>query len=520
MTALPILWPVDRVGTLGGQRWLVPLGFVVASTLVLWATHDVLGDDPHITFTYSRNLADGHGFVFNIGDRTLSTTTPLTALVMTIPSGLGLDVALSGIVTSVLAAIAIGVVLYLNLRPLVGGLAAVSGALLAILHPFAITTVSNEMLPYVALALWSMHWAVRGRSILAMVVVALCTLTRPDGVIALGIVVAILGYRLWRRHQRGEASTLRSEIVRPMAAAAFVLGPWLVFATLYFGSPVPVTLRAKRNQRDAGLGGGFVSMLRERFDELLDGRGYVVAAVVGAVGLLAAGWVLLVDRRDQRSGEAADLWLPESATIAVFLGWNTLYALGYIVVGVTAYSWYASPLIVSMAILTGFAVMGLQRLITVLTRSSVAGTIAGAGAGLVMLAPLAVDVVEYRDRPPYRADLYPDVGRWLATHVPPDSTVGTLEVGIIGYNAHRTIIDFAGLIQPEVADSADPSLGFDGLALEAWHRFQPEFVAMLRPGLAPLMADADFQSRCSVVATFEQPDLADVMDIYDCRTSQ
>ena len=42
--------------------------------------------------------------------------------------------------------------------------------------------------------------------------------------------------------------------------------------------------------------------------------------------------------------------------------------------------------------------------------------------------------------------MYGVVGDWLQDHTPPHATVGTLEVGIIGYYSQRSMVDFAGLI--------------------------------------------------------------------------
>jgi hypothetical protein len=39
-------------------------------------------DDTYITFRYSLNLASGHGFVYNLGEHVLGTTTPLWTLVL------------------------------------------------------------------------------------------------------------------------------------------------------------------------------------------------------------------------------------------------------------------------------------------------------------------------------------------------------------------------------------------------------------------------------------------------------
>ena len=62
-------------------------------------------------------------------------------------------------------------------------------------------------------------------------------------------------------------------------------------------------------------------------------------------------------------------------------------------------------------------------------------------------------VVQHPDQ---RLSIYPRVGEWLRTHTGPNATVGTLEVGMVGFYSQRPMIDFAGLIQPETALQLGP----------------------------------------------------------------
>jgi len=55
------------------------IGLVGLLTAAFW---DYTQDDVFITYTYSRNLAQGNGFVFNPGERVQGTTTPLYTFLM------------------------------------------------------------------------------------------------------------------------------------------------------------------------------------------------------------------------------------------------------------------------------------------------------------------------------------------------------------------------------------------------------------------------------------------------------
>ena len=67
---------------------------------------------------------------------------------------------------------------------------------------------------------------------------------------------------------------------------------------------------------------------------------------------------------------------------------------------------------------------------------------------------------------------------WLRANTPPEATVGALEVGIIGFQSQRKMVDFAGLIQPKVAEQIKPGTAFEGPALWAIERYRPDYVVM------------------------------------------
>src|SRR5215212_8222761 len=54
---------------------------LVASAL-FWLFRNHGYDDPYITYRYASNLAHAAGFVYNAGERILSTTTPLYTLIL------------------------------------------------------------------------------------------------------------------------------------------------------------------------------------------------------------------------------------------------------------------------------------------------------------------------------------------------------------------------------------------------------------------------------------------------------
>jgi len=59
------------------------IALLLAASLILGVyLGDMALDDPFVTYRYARNVRQGMGLVYNAGERVLSTTSPLFALVL------------------------------------------------------------------------------------------------------------------------------------------------------------------------------------------------------------------------------------------------------------------------------------------------------------------------------------------------------------------------------------------------------------------------------------------------------
>ncbi|HJW82830.1 MAG TPA: hypothetical protein VJ754_00870, partial [Anaerolineae bacterium] len=93
------------------------------------------------------------------------------------------------------------------------------------------------------------------------------------------------------------------------------------------------------------------------------------------------------------------------------------------------------------------------------------------------------------------------VGEWLRAQTPADASVGVMEVGVIGYYAERRMVDFLGLLQPEVADA----LGRRDIYWSIPHTL-PDYLVLtaINPLYSyDLLADTWFQAMYSPAAQFE-----------------
>ena len=116
-----------------------------------------------------------------------------------------------------------------------------------------------------------------------------------------------------------------------------------------------------------------------------------------------------------------------------------------------------------------------------------------------------------------RFPIYREVGKWLRANTPPLAKIGTLETGIIGYYAQRPMVDFAGLLQPEVAAQLATDTNYTDSAHYALERYQPEYL-VLQAGMFPEIEDYT-QKHCSVAQRFSGARYNYPRDllIYECN---
>ncbi len=229
----------------GRARWLV---WVLLGALVLLAVglrvrqHGNTVDDAYITYRYAHNLRAGHGLVYNPGEAVLGTSSPAYALLLagiaSLPGPSGLP-AISLWLNAVLdGAVAVG--LFALVVRLAGGAGGAPAAGLAVAALWAVdaksvdfSTGGMESPLFAACLVGVALLLVAGRPVAAAAVAGASVWVRPDG----GLLVAALLLAL-------VAAERRAPWREAMAAlAAPALG--LVLATLFYGDPIPASLRAK-----------------------------------------------------------------------------------------------------------------------------------------------------------------------------------------------------------------------------------------------------------------------------------
>jgi hypothetical protein len=459
--------------SLPGIRGFVLL-YTLLATIVLYLLYSNYGyDDPYITYRYAENLIHGHGFVYNPGQPILSTTTPLFTLTLALMGRFWSDLPQLANLLGAFS-IAVGALFLWDLAhtwntPLVGWIT----LLLYPTFPLLLTTIGSETPLYIALTLGCFASYARRRYTLAAGLAALTVLTRPDGL----LVPLILGLHY--------LITERRPVPWPavITFAGLVL-PWYIFSSLYFGSLIPATLAVKQQQGLMAISQRFAQGFLTTFRPYAERWDYRIEALYGLLGL---PWAILRARR----------WL-------LFLSWGGVYFVAFALLGVSRYYWYYAPFVPVIVVLAG---LGITALVS-LARQRFIWLSAPVPAMLffiLLVFPLLPGQFQAAGRIPAqisRLKIYSALGKWLDANSPPEASVGTLEVGIIGYYSHRTMVDFAGLIQPEVARQFRETTTYDDAALWATQKYRPDFL-VLQEGLFPKLEAAYIAHNCRLMTTFE-----------------
>lgn len=436
-----------RVGPLSRVERIGLVAALLLAAALMWPLQDYLTDDTFIHLQYARNLAEGHGLVFNPGERVYGCTSPLWVTLLADGIALGFD----GLQTArVLGALATlwSVVLFLQLMrrnlktPAVRAVATVAWAGHAWMLRWSLSGMETPLVVALTLAGFvafteGREWG--ARPVRTGALWALAALARPEAALLLVLWGAFL---LVDADSRAGVRRLLFGALPPL----LIYGSWLLFAGLYFGSFLPQTLVAK-----AAGPVGLVDHLRNLWRQV---------SIMGATdGVLAAVLVaaLVIGRHSVWT------WRPATQRAQRLLPWVWIVAvpLLYVARGVPVLSRYLLPL---LPVLSWLAWRAVECWSLATPAASPAAPAPRVVRRTIVLSAALAALVLAQNLVVYRAKVVPQVrsfsaglqsslipmGRWLAQHTPPGSTVATPDIGALGYFSHRRILDIGGLVTPQM----------------------------------------------------------------------
>ncbi len=232
------------------RPWALPFTIALAPLILLAWRFDFLVDDAFISFRYAKNLAAGHGLVFNVGDATRveGYTNLLWTLCLSAVHAADLDAAVWSRLLSLSSAVLLLALVtrFLARNVVAGGPATTMGAVFfATLPPVAVWSSGGlETMPF-ALAVFAVFERLLGdggrpRALQAGLAGAAAVLLRADGFVWVGLV--LLAAALFRARDRRRL--LRAVLVAS-AVAGFVASAHFLWRRGYYGEWLPNTARAK-----------------------------------------------------------------------------------------------------------------------------------------------------------------------------------------------------------------------------------------------------------------------------------
>lgn len=487
------------------------LGLVlgVRSILALFVFGFEPVDDTYITFRYARNLVEGYGLVYNLGESVLGTTSPLWALLLAGASVLGLSIPQAAFGVSIVAD-AVTSVLIIGLMQRLGASRGVAyAAALVFLFQMDYLTLARtgmETAFFLCLTTATLYGVAHYRWRLAGGLAVMAVLTRPEGGL-LVIVVLVMGYVFVRRTGQW------SPVLQGIGIMAGLGGLWLAYAVYTYGSPIPHSIVAKAHNTSEATGRFWLSTrnLAMFFAKGQLGhvaaltpsylQGNLVLTMCAAVG----GGATLVRVLRRRAGALDRLMVLGFFPVVFVSGYAASSAF-------TWYDWYYGPLYLFLSI---WAVLGVSVLAAWGRRAHRRQQWA-VGAVVVLLGLgqcWATLTVKMKAPEHHWVSLY----REVVAEVPrdPHVRVATAEIGVVGWEVWPAHVDdLAGLVNPALLETG---------RLRYVEKHAPDYLVARTDNARRFFQEAEettwFSEQYRLVRRLEDPNRSRAFVLYQARSS-
>ncbi|MHA1569563.1 MAG: hypothetical protein ACTSXZ_08835 [Alphaproteobacteria bacterium] len=404
-------------------------------------------DDAFISFRYARNLADGHGLVYNIGERVEGYSNTLFVLLLALLARLGMMITTAATWLGIIfhagtVALALAYMRRVLSEPLLRPLP-MFALLFLILHPseiaYALSGMEASMAAFwLLLAIHLVTAAVeRGRAVILALLAGLVTfllgLTRPEAI----AMAAPLGLWLLLGNKEGRWG----RAIPYGLAVAVLYGAFLLWRHSYFGDWQPNTYYAKAY-------GAGLTLLLMGIDYL-----WRYANIAFVPYLLVAFVLLAVRFRAKLPGwwyGMAGVALTYLAVIAYVGGDH--FPLARFLIPV-------SPLLVILLAETGRRVRDAINAVNPVIAKMKLRTAAWIAIGLLLPIAVAFAMLFRNEGLIFagqvrKAQAWCYIGQNLAEEFPPDTSIGLIPIGAIGYCSKLPVVDIVGLTDAHIARSS------------------------------------------------------------------
>lgn len=452
---------------------------VIALSFVLYTKH--AWEDYYITFRASKHLASGDGLVFSPGEKVHSFTSPLGVLLPALTSYLaGPDSDLTALwlfrLMSIAALSGAAIFVFAIVRRTTGNLiGAWLGTGFMMLEAKILDFSTNGMetgflLLFTGWAIWatctksSKQWCHLGLAWAGIM------WTRPDGFIYIGLLGA--GFWLFNFFAAERQDRLATFILLVKAAllCTVLYLPWIVWATNYYGTPVPHTVTAKGSMSEGKTILGALKTFALLPINLWSG-GTTAPGALMPTYYQAVAWPPLLTATAKVFGFVAMLaWLypglrPQvrAASLAFHGGNAYLTYFPYF-----PFPWYF-PILGFLGVIVWGSILGKvfpQKGSRKIFRNFRIGLIFVIAGWLLVsegfLTTKAAVQMETKQRLIYDGNLR-RIGEWLADNAGPEDRVFLEPLGYIGYFSQLRTDDYPGLSCPRMVAARKITNSWSGL---------------------------------------------------------
>ena len=442
----------SRAGVWAGI--LIASSFVIA---ILWINYTgYVEEDAFITFRFARQIASGNGFVYNSGEPVYGTTTPLLTLLL---AGwlkyFSTDIVLGARLLGLFAFTGTLFFTWQTLRFLHRSTAEQLFPLAAILFSSKMLHMNTQgmEMPLVAFLMAASWYACASEKMKwAGLISGLLLWTRVDLIFWPATLVIVSGIRNLKNAKR------------MILFAGLTYLPWIVFASLYFGSPIPHTITAKwvaySQFNQSPLLPHLIKILNYLSPFYGVGDTFFLGSLIILSVILWAVW---------RGAIARERML---LVLIIFI---TAEITRLTLTRATFFSRYFVPLLWAALVLFGVGLGALWNVSRTARDAKFMFNIFLSATLLIAIGSGLIFARDVRTKQIYRFDRsLKEIGFWLSRNSSPQSTILLEPLGYVGFYSHRWMIDEVGLVTPAVVELKRQGIGSEAYLLI----FNPDYIIL------------------------------------------
>jgi hypothetical protein len=431
--------------------------FISALTLGIWARINLIpftGDDAYITFRYARNIAAGLGFVYNQGEYVLGTTTPLLTLILASAKLISIPIIPVAKFTGFTFGLAYLILVIsqfnnFSKRAALVLLFAVTVSLIPTNSKWDVAGMETAL--YIFLVYFILFYSEDKSAIVIGLAAALCFLVRIDGILAFG---ALLIFKITNK-------TPPKNIIKILVYFSIFIFPWLIFATIYFGSPVSNSALAKSITYAHYPVWAFPVMIFKQ----LTSRLHLMISLPFILAAISSVFYVMIRKKKYR----------------IVTIWTLLYIAFFSLTGAPMHGWYFAPLLpaiffqlfVSIADLLDWASRKMTPHTSKLINPAlIILTVMAVFSGIILINSRAAELRE--NWKAFDEEIVDPIADYLFKYGKEGDVLSLETFGSVGWYTDFPILDRGGLVSPEVVPFNRKVNGVNSIDIVL--HFKPRFV--------------------------------------------